>query len=256
MPRPTGSVFVKVRILEDDRAVARAAASRVRRLLAARPAAVLGLPTGRTPILLYERLRQAHAAGRLDFSRATTFNLDEFVGLPPGHPASYRRFMQTHLFDHVNLRPGRIHFLDGTAADPWAECARYEAAIRRAGGIDLQILGIGANAHIGFNEPGRWLHADSHPARLEPGTRRSNAALFEGRVRDVPREALSMGVGTILRARAVLLVATGAGKAAAVAGTLEGPVTTAVPGSFLQLHGDVEVLLDRAAASRLKGAAL
>jgi glucosamine-6-phosphate deaminase len=245
---------VKVRILKDERAVARAVARRVIRLLDDRPPAVLGLPTGRTPVQLYARLRAAYAAGRVDFSEATTFNLDEFLGLPPGHPASYRRFMETHLFDHVNLRPRHIHFLDGQADDARAECARYEAAIRRAGGIDLQILGIGANAHIGFNEPGRSLQADSHPARLEPGTRRSNADLFAGRVRDVPRDALSMGVGTILRSRAIVLMATGAGKATAIGAMVEGPVTTAVPASLLQLHGDVELVLDRAAAGGLRRA--
>jgi len=246
---------VKVRILADEAAVARHVASRVMKTLKAKPTAVLGLPTGRTPIQLYARLRAAHAAGRVDFSRATTFNLDEFSGLPAGHPASYRSFMETHLFGHVNLKRSRIHFLDGMAPDGWAECARYEAAILRAGGIDLQILGIGANAHIGFNEPGRALHADSHPAHLEPGTRRSNADLFGGRVREVPREALSMGVGTILRSRAIVLIATGAGKAAAIKATVEGPVTTLAPSSLLQLHGDVDVVLDPAAASLLRGRA-
>ncbi len=242
---------MKVRILADEAAVARHVASRVVKLLNSRPGAVLGLPTGRTPIQLYARLRSAFAAGRVDFSRATTFNLDEFSGLPASHPASYRTFMETHLFDHVNLKPARIHFLDGMQEDGWAECARYEAAIRRAGGIDLQILGIGANAHIGFNEPARALHGDSHPAHLEPGTRRSNADLFGGRVREVPRDALSMGVGTILRCRAIVLMATGAGKAEAIKATVEGPVTTLVPASLLQLHGDVEVVLDRRAASLL-----
>lgn len=243
---------VRVRILKDDQAVARAVAARVVRLLSARPAAVLGLPTGRTPVQLYTRLRAAYAAGRVDFGRATTFNLDEFLGLGPGHPATYRAFMETHLFAHVNLAPRRIHFLDGATTDPSAECARYEAAIRRAGGIDLQLLGIGANGHIGFNEPGAGLVADSHAARLAPGTRRSNADLFDGRVRDVPREALSMGVGTILRSRAIVLIATGAGKAEAVSAMVRGPVTTRMPASFLQLHGDVEVVLDGAAARGLR----
>lgn len=243
--------MIKVRILGNERAVGQAAARRVERLLASKPAAVLGLPTGRTPVELYARLRRAHAAGRLDFSRATTFNLDEFLGLPPDHPASYRTFMEQHLFRHVNLSPRRIHFLHGMAVDPEAECRRYEAAIRRAGGIDLQILGIGANGHIGFNEPGASLSADSHRARLEPGTRRSNAALFNGRVSAVPREALSMGVGTILRARSILLIATGASKAPAVAAAVNGPLTTRMPASFLQLHHHVELLLDRAAAARL-----
>jgi glucosamine-6-phosphate deaminase len=243
---------VKVRILKDDEAVARVVATRVIRTLAARPATVLGLPTGRTPVRLYARLRDACAAGRVDFSQATSFNLDEFVGLPASHPASYRSFMQRHLFGGVNLPARRIHFLNGMARDLTAECARYEAAIGRAGGIDLQILGIGGNGHIGFNEPAGCLIADSHHARLLPGTRKSNADLFDGRVKDVPREALSMGVGTILRSRAIVLMATGASKAEAVRATIRGAVTTRVPASLLQLHGDVEVVLDEAAASLIR----
>lgn len=243
---------MKVRILKDESAVARVVAARVITTLATTPTAVLGLPTGRTPVQLYARLRAAHAAGRVDFSRAMTFNLDEFIGLSADHPASYRAFMETHLFGHINLPRRRIQFLNGVASDPVAECARYEAAIARAGGIDLQILGIGANGHIGFNEPAPGLMADSHPARLAPGTRRSNAELFGGRVQSVPPSALSMGVGTILRSRAVVLVATGAGKAAAIQATVEGLVTTRVPASLLQLHGAVEVVVDEAAASQLR----
>ena len=241
-----------VRILKDEDAVARAVATRVIKTLRANPATVLGLPTGRTPVRLYARLRDAFTAGRVDFSRATSFNLDEFVGLPSEHPASYRSFMERHLFGAINLRARRIHFLDGMAPDLDAECRRYEAAIRKAGGIDLQILGIGGNGHIGFNEPAAGLSADSHHARLLPGTRRSNADLFDGRVRDVPREALSMGVGTILRSRAVILMATGTSKAEAIAAMVRGPVTTRVPASLLQLHGDVEVVLDAAAASSIR----
>ena len=242
---------MRVRIVKDEEAAARVVEARVRKALEVKPGAVLGLPTGRTPVRLYARLCRAFAAGRVDFSKAVTFNLDEFAGLPAGHPATYRAFMEAHLFDHVNLAPRRIHFLDGTARDPVAECQRYEKAIARAGGIDLQILGIGANAHIGFNEPGPRLVADSHLARLEQGTRRSNADLFDGNVKAVPREALSMGVGTILRSRAIVLMATGAGKADAIAATLLGPVTTRVPASLLQLHGDVEVVLDETAATKL-----
>jgi glucosamine-6-phosphate deaminase len=243
---------VTVRILRDEDAVARAVATRVLKALRARPATVLGLPTGRTPVQLYARLRDAYAAGKVDFSRAVSFNLDEFAGLPAGHPGSYRAYMQRHLFGAVNLPARRIHFLNGMAADLDAECQRYEAAIRKAGGIDLQILGIGANGHIGFNEPAAGLHADSHLARLLPGTRRSNADLFDGRVGDVPREALSMGVGTILRSRAVILMATGSGKADAIAATVRGPVTTRVPASLLQLHNDVEIVVDEAAAASIR----
>ena len=243
---------MNVRILKDEQAVARAVAARVIKTLAVKPTVVLGLPTGRTPVALYAHLVAAYTAGRIDFGQATTFNLDEFLGLPGDHPASYRAFMETHLFGHVNLSPRRIHFLNGAAPDPVAECARYEAAIRRAGGIDLLLLGIGANGHIGFNEPAAELVGDSHPARLAPATRRSNADLFGGRVNAVPRRALSMGVGTILRSRAIVLVATGAGKADVIRATVEGPVTTRLPASLLQLHGAVDLVADEAAAAGLR----
>jgi glucosamine-6-phosphate deaminase len=242
---------VQLHIFPDDVAMARAVALRITKLVAAKPAAVLGLPTGRTPVRLYAHLRSLFTAGKIDFSRVTTFNLDEFYGLPSDHPASYRSFMEEHLFKHVNLNRKRIHFLNGMDSSPERECRRYEAAIMRVGGIDLQILGIGTNGHIGFNEPAPALHSDTHLARLKPETRRSNAMLFDGRVSAVPREALSMGVGTILRARAVVLMANGSRKADAVKATVEGPVTTRMPASLLQLHRNVELILEKAAAPKL-----
>jgi len=243
---------VQVHIFPDDAAMARAVALRITKLVAAKPAAVLGLPTGRTPVQLYAHLRDLAAAGKLDVSQVTTFNLDEFYGLPANHPASYRSFMEEHLFQHVNLNRKRIHFLNGKDGDAARECRRYEAAIARAGGIDLQILGIGTNGHIGFNEPAPGLQSSTHLARLKPETRRSNANLFDGRVAAVPREALSMGVGTILRASSVVLMANGSGKADAVRATVEGQVTTRMPASLLQLHRHVELILDQAAASKLR----
>ena len=242
---------MKVHILKSEAAVALAVATRVTRLLATRPAAVLGLPTGNTPIRLYAELRRRHRLGQIDFSKASTFNLDEFWGLPWAHPASYRAFMDEHLFQHVNLSPRRIHFLNGMAKSADVECARYETAIQRAGGLDLLILGIGTNGHIGFNEPAPSLTADTHLARLAPATRRSNAYLFNGRQSAVPPEALSMGVGTILRSRAVILIATGASKVDAVRAAVHGQVTPRMPASLLQLHRDVELVLDHAAAAGL-----
>ena len=242
---------MKVHILKSEAAVALAVATRVTRLLATRPAAVLGLPTGNTPIRLYAELRRRHRLGQIDFSKASTFNLDEFWGLPWAHPASYRAFMDEHLFQHVNLSPRRIHFLNGMANSADVECARYETAIQRAGGLDLLILGIGTNGHIGFNEPAPSLTADTHLARLAPATRRSNAYLFNGRQSAVPPEALSMGVGTILRSRAVILIATGASKVDAVRAAVHGQVTPRMPASLLQLHRDVELVLDHAAAAGL-----
>ena len=215
------------------------------------PRLVLGLPTGRTPIELYREIALLHGAGEIDFSNVTTFNLDEFVGVDPDDPSSYHAFMRHHLFDHVNLSAKRTHLLNGMARDLEQECVRFERAIERAGGIDLMILGLGQNGHIGFNEPDRALSARTHRTRLSLSTRRANAFLFHRRVTAVPREALSMGMRTILQARRIVLLATGRSKARAVAQALRGRVTTRVPASFLQLHRDVEVWLDEPAASSL-----
>jgi len=243
----------RVVILADARAVARELARRVGETLRAKPDLVLGLPTGRTPLLLYQELVELYRRGEADFSRAITFNLDEFLGVSPGHPGSYRSFMRRFLFDHVNADPSRTNFLDGAAADPQEECERYEHEIDRAGGIDLQILGIGTNGHIGFNEPAAELEARTHRVRLKPETRRSNAALFGGDAETVPAEALSMGMGTILQARAAVLIATGRSKALCVERLVNGPITTLLPASFLQLHRNADIYLDEEAASALGG---
>jgi glucosamine-6-phosphate deaminase len=242
---------VRIHVFADEQALARALASRIADVVHTQPAAVLGLPTGRTPILLYGELAKLAADGALDLSHASTFNLDEFLGLPPGHPGSYRRFMEEHLFRHVNLRPEGIHFLDGSTSNADEECRRYEAAIDGAGGIDFQVLGIGGNGHIGFNEPAPGLAARTHRVSLTPETRESNAGLFGGDPSRVPAEALSMGMATILQARRLVLIATGEAKAECVRGMVEGPVTTSLPASFLQLHRDVDVMLDEPAAALL-----
>ena len=253
-PGPVGTTdSPRVTVYQSDRAAARALAARIADAIAANPRLVLGLPTGRTPVVLYSQLAALAARGAADFARVTTFNLDEFLGIPDSHPGSYRQFMERHFFSRVNVAPERINFLDGAAADPEGECARYERAIGDAGGIDLQVLGIGTNGHIGFNEPGPELDARTHRVILKPETRRSNAALFGGDESAVPREALSMGMGTILRSRAIVLLATGASKASCVERVLHGCVTTALPASFLQLHGDVHVMVDEAAGGRLGG---
>jgi len=242
---------MRVRVFPTADAAARALASDIARALRSRPSLVVGLPTGRTPIPLYRELVHLFRSGRVDFSRATTFNLDEFLGLSAADPRSYRTFMRAHLFAHVNLPRQRTHMLNGAARDPERECERYERAIARAGGIDLQILGLGANGHIGFNEPADALVARTHRTRLRPATRRANASLFGNCVDAVPHEALSMGMATILHARRVVLLATGKAKAWCVQRTIEGPVTPRVPASFLQLHANAEVWLDAAAASSL-----
>lgn len=248
---PSALCPVAVRIFSDPKALARTLARDVASRLRRQPDLVLGLPTGHTPIPLYRDLVALHQAGRADFRRASTFNLDEFVGLSCKDSGSYCAFMHRHLFDHVNLQRPRTHMLNGAADDAERECIRYDRAIARAGGIDLQILGLGLNGHIGFNEPGRALIAGTHRTRLRPATRRANAAFFDNRLTCVPKEALSMGMATILHARRIVLIATGGSKAACVRKMLGGAVTPMVPASFLQLHRRAEVWLDRAAASRL-----
>jgi glucosamine-6-phosphate deaminase len=240
----------RVQIFPTDRHAARALAHRIADAVAARPMLVLGLPTGRTPVALYRELGALHARGA-DFSQVTTFNLDEFLGVPPSDPGSYRSFMQQHLFQHVNIPVARQNFLDGSA-DPDRECARYERAIAEAGGIDLQVLGIGTNGHIGFNEPARELQSHTHRVALRPETRRSNASLFGGDPGKVPSEALSMGMATILGARAIVLLATGSTKASCVERLMNGPLTTELPASFLQLHHDVDIMLDESAAEKVR----
>jgi glucosamine-6-phosphate deaminase len=244
---------MRIRVYSSPHAAADALAALVGGAIASNPGLVLGLPTGRTPIPFYRRLTALCARRAIDFAHVTTFNLDEFVGIDSRDPRSYRSFMQRHLFGLVNLAPRRVNFLNGRAADLARECARYERAIARAGGIDLQILGLGANGHIGFNEPGRQLLARTHWTRLTRPTRAANAALFGGDVRRVPKEALSMGMVTILHARRIVLLATGRGKAACVARMIRGPLTTRLPASFLQVHRNVDVVLDQAAAERLRG---
>jgi glucosamine-6-phosphate deaminase len=228
-------------------ALARVLVDTIQRL----PGAVLGLPTGRTPLPLYDELRRLTAAGHVDWSEVRTFNLDEFVGFGSGDPGSYCSFMREQLFNHVNLRPEHIGFLNGRADDLAAECERYERAIADAGGLDVLVLGIGSNGHIGFNEPADALVARTHRVRLDEPTRQANALWFGDDLARVPQEALTMGMGTILGARAIVLVATGEAKADVVRQMLTGHVTTRLPASFLQLHPNVTVMLDRLLADQL-----
>ncbi len=236
---------------EDKETLSSAVATLVLEAILARPSLVLGLPTGRTPLGLYRELRERSGRNPLDWSGVRTFNIDEFAGLAASNPNSYRAFMQAELFDHVSIDPANIGFLNGAAPDLTAECRRYEDAIEAAGGIDLQILGIGANGHIGFNEPAAGLCAHTHVAELERESREANARGFGGEWMNVPERALSMGMATILNARAIVLMATGAEKADAVHGMLEGLITTQLPASFLQVHPRVTVMIDRAAAERV-----
>jgi glucosamine-6-phosphate deaminase len=242
---------VQIRVFATSEDLARAAARSVAGTLRRCPEVVLGLPAGRTPIGIYAELARLSAAGQADFSRATAFALDEFVGIEHTHPASFYRFIVEHLIEHVGLPRERFHGLNGAAGDLQAECDRYEAAIQRAGGIGLQLLGIGGNGHIGFNEPASDLPAATHRVALLDGTRNASAALFDGDIARVPREALTMGIGTILKAEALILLAAGESKAVSVERMVRGPITPQLPASFLQAHRAVEVYLDRPAASRL-----
>ncbi len=231
-----------------------AAADCVAELMAARlrgaPQTVLGLATGGTMEAVYARLIGLHRAGACSFAAAQSFNLDEYVGLPPDHPCSYWHYMREHLFRHVDLDPARAHLPRGDTPDPEAEAARYEAAIVAAGDIGLQLLGLGANGHIGFNEPTSSLSSLTRIKTLTRSTREANARFFR-RAEEVPRLAITMGIGTILRAQEVVLLAYGPGKAAAAAAMIEGPLSAACPASALQWHRKVTVVLDEAAASRL-----
>jgi glucosamine-6-phosphate deaminase len=241
---------MNVRVYRTAGEAARAAASIVADQLDRRPASVLGLPTGKTSLAIYEELARLHADGVTDFSRAHTFNIDEFAGLSAKDRRSFCAFMEKHLFRRINLRSDHIHFLNGNAPNSAEECERFERDLARSGGLDLLLLGIGVNGHVGFNEPGRSLQIRSHLARLTIETRRANADLFGGRLTAVPREALTMGIGTLLDARAIVLVATGRAKSRAVQSMFTGRVTPARPASLLQLHKNVEVILDLAAAGK------
>ena len=229
------------------------AARTISRLLREKPDAVLGLATGSTQLLLYRELVRLHREQRLDFSKITTFNLDEYVGLGPEDSHSYHHFMREHLFRHVNIAPERTHIPDGLARNIPASCARYEEEIKAAGGIDLQVLGIGADGHIGFNEPTSSLASRTRIKTLTAATRHANGRFFGGEDK-VPHHVITMGIGTIMEARQCLLLAFGEHKAQAVAGAIEGPITAMNPASSLQLHPRIKVFLDSGAASMLKQA--
>ena len=241
---------MEVIITPDPEAAAERAARIVSQLIAEKPDAVLGLATGSTPLPLYRKLAELHRAGRLDFSRVTTFNLDEYLGLAPEHPCSYHSFMREHFFDHVNVAKDRFHIPDGLTENVPEFCRSYDEAIRVAGGIDLQVLGIGKNGHIGFNEPSSSLASRTRIKTLSEQTIRDNARFF-GSDERVPRHVITMGVGTILESRRCILMAFGESKAQAVARMVEGPLTAMVPASALQWHPKVHVFVDEAAASLL-----
>ncbi|NLF24023.1 MAG: glucosamine-6-phosphate deaminase [Lentisphaerae bacterium] len=242
---------MEIMILPDAQRASELCAAVIDRAIRAKPGFVLGLATGSTPVPMYRELIRRHREEGLDFSRVRSFNLDEYLGLAPDHPASYRRFMNEQLFDHINIDPANTRVPDGLAADIDAACAQYEADIRAAGGVDVQVLGIGSDGHIGFNEPASSFASRTRSLTLTRQTRQDNARFFAS-LDDVPHGCVTMGIGTILESRTAVMLAFGAGKADAIAGAIEGPLCAMNPASALQLHPDARIFLDEAAASKLK----
>jgi glucosamine-6-phosphate deaminase len=244
---------MEVIITKDYEAMSKVAAKLIKEQVIKKPNSVLGLATGGTPVGTYKELVRMHKDEGLDFSKVISFNLDEYYSLVPTHPQSYYYFMWENLFKHVNINPENIHVPSGIVDDVEEHCRWYEEEIKKAGGIDLQLLGIGSDGHIAFNEPGSSLGSRTRMKTLDEQTIKDNARFFD-KEEDVPRFALTMGVGTILEAKKLLLVANGVKKADVVAAFIEGPVTAQITASALQLHPRVTVVLDEPAASRLKRA--
>ena len=230
--------------------VGQAAATLIAAQIIAKPDSVLGLATGSTPIPTYQELIRLCKGGVLDFSRVRSFNLDEYCNLPVDHEQSYHSFMRQQLFDHINIDPANTRVPDGNARDQAAECASYDTAINQAGGIDIQLLGIGRNGHIGFNEPADTFVYGCHIVNLTQSTIEANRRFFESES-DVPRQAISLGIGSIMNARRVLLLATGADKAEAIRAAVYGDINPKTQASILRTHPNVIFLLDKAAAGLL-----
>lgn len=241
---------MQIHVFQNSAQVGQAAATIIAAQLLRKPDSILGLATGSSPFPTYQNLIAMHQAGVLDFAQAVSFNLDEYVGINPNHVCSYHRFMQDNLFSQVNMKPENIHIPDGNAADLSAAAKAYDAAILAAGGIDLQLLGIGRNGHIGFNEPGEEFVYGCHVVKLSQSTIKANTRFFDSEA-EVPRSAVSLGIGSIMQAHQVLLIATGADKAEAVRHAIEEDVSPQWQASILRTHPDVVFLLDEAAASLL-----
>lgn len=242
-------------IIKDNAQLASEAAARVvARLVREKPNAVIGLATGSTPLMLYKAMIRLHQNEGLDFSQVTTFNLDEYIGLPRDHERSYCAFMWESLFSQINIKPENVNIPDGMAEDVPAFCDAYERRIVEAGGIDLQVLGIGSDGHVGFNEPTSSFASRTRIKTLTRRTVADNARFFDGDESQVPHHCITMGIGTIMDARMNLLMAFGANKAAAVAATIEGPVAAIMPASILQHHPHAKIFIDEPATAELKRA--
>jgi glucosamine-6-phosphate deaminase len=245
-------------VKKDHDEVSGEAARVVSNMLREKPSSVLGLATGSTPLDLYNELIQMHKEEGLDFSKVTTFNLDEYIGLPPSHPESYHYFMYENLFKHINVPERFIHVPSGMVDVSEVHrinrfCEWYEEQIVRLGGIDLQLLGIGANGHIGFNEPGSSLGSRTRIKTLSENTRKDNSRFFDNDLDQVPKYAITMGIGTILDSKILLLIASGKNKAKAIKDTVEGPITGQVPASAVQMHKRAILIVDEDAAAQLNG---
>ena len=241
---------MQVFVYKNAEEVARAAATVFAAEIFKKPDCVLGLATGSTPVPLYKELARMNHEGLIDFSRVRTYNLDEYVGLDPAHVCSYRRFMNENLFDHINIDKANTHVPCGIGADHEADAKAYDAAVEAAGGIDLQLLGIGHNGHIGFNEPNDVFVYPTNAITLTQSTIDANARFFDS-ADDVPRQAISLGVGGIMNAKRVVLLATGEGKAKAIRDSIKGNIDPKVPASILRAHQNVQFFLDEGAASLL-----
>ena len=241
---------MKIISVKDYSALSRAAANIIAAQVILKPCCVLGLATGSTPIGLYSQLVEWYKKGDLSFAEVRSVNLDEYLGLSPHHEQSYRYFMQDNLFNHIDIKPENTHVLNGLAKNPEAECAAYNKLIQDLGGIDLQLLGMGHNGHIAFNEPGDDFGLETHLVDLTESTIEANKRFFESRD-EVPRHALSMGIKNIMNARRILIIVSGEEKADIVKEAFSGPVTKEVPASVLQLHPDVTLVGDKAALHKL-----
>ena len=244
---------MEIVICKDKAEASKRAAAMIVALVKKNPKAVLGLATGSTPVLMYNELAAAVKAKKVSFKQVKTWNLDEYYGLAPTHDQSYRYFMNENLFKKIDISLRNTHVLNGLAKDPIKECKAYEAAIKRAGGIDLQVLGIGSDGHIAFNEPGTSLKSRTSMVYLTPSTIKDNARLFfNNKLDKVPTRALSMGVGTICEAKKLVMLAFGMGKADALKGMIEGGMSQFCTASALQAHNDAWIFCDEEAASKLK----
>ncbi len=238
---------MEILIKKDYEKISKKAANLIKKQINKNPRTVLGLPTGSTPFKMYQELIRMHQKGEIDFSNVVTFNLDEYYGLPADHPQSYHKYMWENFFKDINIKKENINILDGMTDDVKKECQKYEDKINKVGGIDLQILGIGSNGHIGFNEPGESLKRETHLVNLTEETRKANSRFFES-IEAVPKKALTMGISTILKSDRIILMAAGEQKASVIKETIYGEINTQTPATLLQTHPEVTLIVDKKGA--------